>query len=810
MFNMNTIIGLFAHVDAGKTTLAEAILFKTDAIKQFGRVDKKDSFLDYDSFERKKGITVLSKQARYSYKDKNYILVDTPGHLDFLSEVNRSSKIVDLAVLIIDSRNDIPQDVIKKYNYLRNEDIPIIIFVNKMDISFNDENSILNELRNKLSSTCLKHEETEEIISINYEDELNESNINSLIYESIKEGIICPVVFGSALKQEDILDLLNYIDKIEIPFLNSNHLKAYVYKVDEYTHLKVISGTLENKTVFNDERINEMYILNGENKTAVQSVKARDLCAVKGLKNIKVGTYLPSFFSENDIATQSLRYRLISDLDNKLVFDKISELNNEFPELDIQIEGKYIFINTFGELHKDYIKQLILDRYQIEINYSDPVIIYKETITKETVAIGHYEPLGHYGEVVLKIKPNKIYKVKCNEDSTNKNTIKSYFENYIPRGILNNSRLDNIEIEILDLKTSKHTQGQDLIEASKRALRNALILNESILLEPYYLTSISSSKENEAKLISLLSSNNYSFTILDNSILARIRKKEYNDFILKLHHNFKDELNIQIENEIYEESNNQNEIVNIYNYDYLNDMKNPCGSVFFINGQRKYIEPERVNEYSDLDINNYIEKDSKTITYNKQKISDDELKRVWNQLYKEKPRYKETKNEDDDNKNYKVNIKPIIYLIDGYNLMHAMDDIPLDDLMSAREKVIDLVCDYAGYIDGECILVFDAYKNEYSKPSVHKERNITIVYTKRKQTADMYIEKMSGELEDDYNVNVVTSDALEQLMIFSHHAYRLSSREFIKRHENFKKNHLAKQDRYINRPLEDLKKLLED
>ena len=815
---MKKIIGLFAHVDAGKTTLSEAILFESNVIKEKGRVDKGDSFLDYNSFERKKGITVLSKEARFKYNDNDYILVDTPGHLDFLSEVNRTIKIVDIAIIIIDAKTDIPQDTIKKYQYLNKLNIPTIIFVNKMDITYDDEELILNKIKNNISNNCVKEEDINETIALNNEDllddYLNHKTFNNrIIYNALCNGDIIPVFFGSAHKQEGIKDLLNYLNEIELDISNNEELKAYVYKVDEYVHLKVISGILKNKSEFNKQKINEILLFNGQDYIQVQEVIAKDLCAIKGLKDIEVGTYLPSLYNENDIKVQTLKYLLLSDLDSNYVYEKIKVLNKIFPELDITLkENETIVINISGELQKDYLKEIIKDRFDIEVSFSNPLIIYKETITKESIGVGHYEPLMHYAEVILSIKPSNIYKVKVTKENNYTNNIKNYFETNRPQGILINHPLDNIEINILDIKThNKHTQGQDIIEASKIALRNALINNESIILEPFFITSIKTNPSNINKTINTIINKRYTYSIEENNILIKIPEKDYNDFILNLSHNLKDEMNIQIENNIYDEAINQNEIIEIFNYDYSLDLINPSSSIFFISGQKKYIDNDQIYEYMHLDINNYIKKESTSYIHNKTKINEDELKRVWNSLYKERPRYIENKKEEnDDNKIDIKNSKPILYLIDGYNLMHVMENVALDDLINAREKVIDLVCDFAGYVNGECILVFDAYRRDNIVSSISKERNITIVYTKKRQTADMYIEKKTLELQDDYHINVVTSDALEQLMIFSHKAYRLSSKEFLNRYENFKKNSLIKQDRYINRPLEKLKELLED
>ena len=818
---MKITLGALAHVDAGKTTLSESILFKTNTLRNKGRVDNKDSFLDYNSIEKEKGITIFNKQANFKYKDKDYIYLDTPGHNDLAYESSRAIDVLDCAILLISAIEDIPSDTIKKFNNLLNYNIPILIFVNKMDITSFSKGEMLTNIKNKLSNDCIDYKQTQEFLSLTsdelLDDYLKTNTIDKkIIISELKNNTFFPCFFGSALKDEGINDLLDYLDKyVEAEYKDDNEFNAYVYKIyNDYSYLKVLSGTLVNKTSFKNYKINEMYEVSGDTYKPINAASAGDIVAVKGLKDIEIGTYLPSFTNNELYVSPSLTYRILSDLDANELYKKIESLNNEFPELNIELSNNNVFIRLNGELHATIITKLFKDRLNIDINLSDPLIKYKETIDEEVYGVGHFEPLKHYGEVIVKLSPyDNGIKINSLIENQYSNTLVSYLRNYTIRGILTNSPLTNIQITIVDIKTHpKHTEGGDIIQSCKRAIRQGLSKINSTLLEPFYLTSINSNDSNLNDIISYLTNNNCTYSLKDNLIVTKIALIRFNDIITGLKSRLKGNLDFNIEETIYEQCNNASEIITAKNYDYRADMRNPAGSIFCKSGAGHYVEPEDVEDNMHLDMSNYIKKQGSKTTNNKVKISDDELNRVWNSLYKPREKYYTKKKEEE--KQYKskiINNKPLLYLIDGYNLMYFLDeDNAISNLISARENIINLVCDFAGYVNAEVILVFDAYKTDSHKNEVIENDNINIVYTKHKQTADQYIEHKSEELNKDYKVIVVTSDNLEQLRAYANNASIISSREFLSRYNNLRKNNTKLNSVVKFKPLYNLKDLLQE
>lgn len=805
------VIGAYAHVDGGKTTLSEAILFKCGAIRSFGRIDHEDSFLDYNEYERKKGITVFTKEARFSYKNKNYVYVDTPGHLDFLGEVNRSFEILDAAILIIDASSSVPADTIRRFHYLKSLQIPLLIFLNKMDIAHKSKEELLKDLKKQFNEELVFFDEVKEASALNHEEildtYLSEGEIDdAYIISDLKENLFYPVFTGSALHDQGIDELLEFIDRyIEVPS-SSHHFKAYIYKVDEYAHLKIFSGTLKNRDSFGDYKISELVQFNGNKITQVKEVSGNDLCAVKGLQGLKAGMYLPSMFEEESIALDSLTYNISSVLDDNELYRKISVLNDEFPELNIRLT-RSVSIDLIGDLQKDFIRELIKKRFDIDISYSRPIIIYKEAVEKEVYGVGHYEPLRHYAEVLVRLRPSDAYCVKGKKEFS---VLIDYLNTFHPHGLLTDSELDKTEIEIIDIKTHlKHTEGGDLMQALNRAIRHALYKGTSYILEPYYLVSLSADPKTINGLISELSNRQYVFDIEEEMLMAKVPKIAYNDLILSLRNRFKDDFSHNIEGTFYDRCLDPKEVIASIGYDFSSDVSKPVGSIFTRNGAGTYIGPDEVEENMHMELRNYFADYTPPVKHNPRSVGEEELKRVWNSLYKPRPRYIETRKETEEEtrKTFKP-AKELLYLVDGYNVLHALDDVPLDNLAMAREKVIDLVCDFAGYVSAICVLVFDAYLQDSSKATVTERDNITIVYTKANQTADMWIEEKSKELSEKYRLIVVTSDRLEQVSVFSSDAFRLSSREFLARYNNMRKN-LTHTEKASNRPLAGLRDLLD-
>lgn len=827
---MDTItLGALAHVDAGKTSLSESLLFKTNTIRNKGRVDNSNAFLDFNSIEKDRGITIYNKEARFNYHNTSYIYLDTPGHIDLKSETSRAIKVIDYAILIVSAIDPIFNDTIKTFNNLINNNIPTIIFVNKCDIEYINKEEIYNNLKNKLSLDCVTLNELNEKVALANEELLDKYlNDNTIDEKEILNAFnnleVFPIIFGSCLKDEGIDDLLNFIDKYKIIKENTdNNFKGYVYKItyennERLTHLKVLSGTLHNKDSFNNEKINEIRLYSGDKYVSVNEVNFNNLCTVKGLNNIEIGTYLPSLLKENEEKLENLRYELITPLDPNEAYKTLSILNDENPDYKLSLNNYHLFIYLSGELQKEILIKTIKDRFNINVSFSSPIIRYKETILNDSIGIGHFEPLRHYAETIVEIKPfNNGIKINSKVNNQYTGSIISFLKNYPIRGILTNSPLTNIEITIIDFKTHlKHTEGGDLIESLKRAIRYALVDNKSKLLEPYFLINIDTNNNTLNSIISTLSNNNILYTIEENSLLAKIPQSNFNDLILLLKRNLKDSLSYEIIDNVYDEAINQEEIIKSINYDYLSDTRNPVGSIFTYNGAGHYVDKENVKDYMHLNLNDYFNDSNVTIIkHNPSKVSEDELKRVWNALYKPKERniYKNNKQEE-ARKQTKIEIsyKPIIYLVDGYNLMYSIEelkDLSSSNFIMAREKTIDMVIDFKGYVNADLILVFDAYKQDSIKHEILEKDGITIVYTKTNETADTYIENKSKQLQDTYKVITVTSDYLEQLRILSNNSLRLSSNEFINRYNNFRKNNLKKDIININKPFKDLRKLLE-
>lgn len=579
------VIGVFGHVDAGKTTLAENLLYKTGTIRKLGRVDHKDAFLDYNQIEKERGITIFNKEARFNYKDREYIYIDTPGHNDFKEESKRALKILDAAILIISAIDQNIDDTKKIYERLLTYNIPIIIFINKMDISYKNEEEILLDLKNNLSQNVINVNQIKEL--------LNEGLIDN-IYDSLINHEILPLIYGSALKDNNIDLLLDTLNDYLKPKEYNNILNAYIYRIsninkERFVYIKIMSGTLKNKTVFNENnKINEIYLINGNDYKLIQEAKQNDVVAVKGIKDFKVGTFLPSLINDLDIEDKYTNILLVSG--NKYnIYNQIKVLNDEMPSLNIHLIEDDLFININGLLEKEIVLKTFKERFNLDV-----------------------------------------------------------------------------------------------------------------------------------------------------------------------------ELGIK---EITEE----------------------------------VIEEEEIEEVKD---NHY--------TYSRMNVSDEEVNRVFNNTFNPKQRVLPNNKKEVKEETTYIKQKEIIYLIDGYNLMHyddELDDISKTNFIDARNKLINIVCDYAAYINGECILVFDAYKNYTHNPSISKYDNITIVYTRTKQSADQYIQEKTKELVKDYKVIVVSSDALEQQQIFSDGGFRMSSREFYLRYDSLKKynKHIENKP---NKPLSELRKIL--
>ena len=839
------VVGVLAHVDSGKTTLSEALLYQSGNINKLGRVDHRDSFLDTFSLERDRGITIFSKQAVLKYKDTEFTLLDTPGHVDFSAETERTLQVLDYAILVISGTDGIQSHTQTLWKLLAKYNVPCFIFINKMDLEGADQNRILTELKAKFSDGCVDfgcsnindlYENIavcdEKLLNQYYENEaLNKNDIISCI----KERKIFPCLFGSALKLNGVEEFLDCLYSYTDMPIYGNAFAGKVYKISEdkgqrLTFLKVTGGSLKVKEILkseknkNSEKVNQIRIYSGERFSTVDEAIAGTICAVMGITFTQSGDGLGTEKNSSlPVLEPVLTYKLnLPDtVDAHTALAKMKILENEDPQLKVVWNERLseIQIQLMGDIQLEVLQTIIRERFGIEATFSKGNIIYKETISDKIEGIGHFEPLRHYAEVHLLMKPAKrdsglIFKVDCKEEILDKNwqrLILTHLYEKTHIGVLTGSPITDMEITLVSGRAhAKHTEGGDFRQATYRAVRQGLRSANSILLEPIYEFELEVPTENVGRAMTdiqrMFGSFNPPETIGEFSVISGTAPVstmyDYSRDVMQYTHG-RGKLMCSLKG--YEPCHNTDEVIQEIGYDCDGDTDNPCDSVFCSHGAGYNVKWNEVKSHMHLPSilsapkSEYVNTESK-ITFSNYKDKsnlfalDKELMQIFEQTYgpvksrsnnpaqshftftesTEKKKYKGKKTPNYDGKEY--------LLVDGYNVIFSwnnLKDITTEDLDAARNTLINILCNYQGYKRCEVILVFDAYKVKGNNREVEKVNNINIVYTKEAETADLYIEKVSHELAKKHRVRVVTSDALEQLIILGNGALRVSSREFL-------------------------------
>lgn len=841
------VVGILAHVDSGKTTLSEALLYQSGNINKLGRVDHRDSFLDTFSLERDRGITIFSKQAVLKYKDTEFTLLDTPGHVDFSAETERTLQVLDYAVLVISATDGIQSHTQTLWKLLSKYNVPCFIFINKMDLDNADKERVITELKTKFSDGCVDFgsndkDEFYENIALCDEALLNqyyemETVKTDAVINCIKERKIFPCLFGSALKLTGVNAFLDCLyNYTEMPQYGSA-FAGKVYKISEdkgqrLTFLKITGGNLKVKEILqsdknkNSEKINQIRIYSGEKFTAVDTVSAGTICAVTGITFTKSGDGLGIENSTGlPVLEPVLTYKLNlpADVDVHTALEKMRILENEDPQLKVVWNERLGEINVqlMGDIQLEILQAIIRDRFGIQASFGKGNIIYKETISDTVEGVGHFEPLRHYAEVHLLLKPLKrdsgvVFKTSCKEDLLDKNwqrLILTHLYEKTHIGVLTGSPITDMEITLVSGRAhAKHTEGGDFRQATYRAVRQGLRSANSVLLEPVYEFTLEVPTENIGRAMMDIQRMSGSFnppeTVGEYSVIngtAPVSTMyDYSRDVMQYTHG-KGKLMCALKG--YEPCHNADEVIADIGYDCDADTDNPCDSVFCSHGAGYNVKWNEIKSHMHLPgalstpKSDYVQSVSKT-EFSKCKDKDNlfaldkELMQIFEQTYgpiKNRSANQnhftftqkaESKNE---NKKYKSS-RPARYdgteylLVDGYNVIFAWDslkELSKDNVEGARNALINILCNYQGYKKCEVILVFDAYKVKGSSREVEKVNNINIVYTKEAETADMYIEKVSHKLAKNNKVRVVTSDALEQLIILGNGALRVSSREFL-------------------------------
>ena len=877
------VVGILAHVDSGKTTLSEAMLYTAGKIRKLGRVDHKDAYLDTDAQERERGITIFSKQAVFTYDGMEITLLDTPGHVDFSAEMERTLQVLDYAILVINGMDGVQSHTDTLWKLLKRYEIPTFIFVNKMDMDGADKDAVFQNIRKKLDGDCVDFSSGDRDEQIAMADErLLDTYLDSGmvetedIIEAILDRKIFPCFWGSALKLSGVQELLDAMNAYMVMPAYNTEFGGRVFKIsrdakgERLTYMKVTGGNLKCREQIEgtDGKVNQIRIYSGARYETVEEAPAGTVCAVTGLGETSAGQGV-GCEQENVFAglepVLSYKVSYPEDKDAVVVLRDIRQLEEEEPELHVEFaqETREIFVKVMGQVQLQVLTQIIKDRFGYLISFGMGRIIYKETLAEPVMGVGHFEPLRHYAEVHLLMEPlepgsGMQFDTICSEDVLDKNwqrLILTHLEEKEYRGVLTGAPITDMKITVTAGRAhQKHTEGGDFRQATYRAVRQGLMMGECRLLEPVYAFRLEIPTEMTGRAMNDITRMHGRFaqpeiegemSILTGTAPVATMQEYQQDVTAYTRGQGKLSCTLQG----YEPCHNEDEVLAASTYDPELDMANPASSVFCAHGAG-YI----VDWYDVYDMMHVKEDPGfalagmedvlRNITSELTEADEDNRKRMARErqgtgvpVYDEKEledifvrtygsnsrenaaynkagfnRYNKSVSEADwyvkkaaghgksktagaqttavGSKTADTGIaRPGAYrkqkgekeylLVDGYNVIFAWDDLKAlaaVNIDSARDKLIDIMSNYQGYVGCELILVFDAYKVKQNPGSITKHGNIHVVYTKEAETADMYIEKTTHELGRKYKVTVASSDGLEQLIIMGQGALRMSSR----------------------------------
>ena len=813
------VIGILAHVDAGKTTLSEALLYLSGKTRKLGRVDKQDAYLDTHELERQRGITIFSKQAIFQVDDVQITLLDTPGHVDFSAEMERTLQVLDYAILVISAADGVQGHTLTLWRLLERYRIPTFIFINKMDQDGAECDQILADLKSKLSEGCCdfgasSSDEFYEQIAMCDEELLEiylEKNRLELaeIQKAVKRRSVFPCRFGSALKLEGVEEFLHGIVKYAVVPSYPEEFGARVFKItrDEQgarlTHMKITGGSLKiREAVTNgvwEEKVNQIRLYSGEKYEAVSEAAAGTVCAVMGLTQTKPGEGLGSEQGgDAPVLEPVLSYQIIlpPGVDPKAVMPKFKELEEETPELSIlwNEELQEIQVRIMGEVQIEILQRLIQDRFNLKVEFDTGKILYKETIADVVEGVGHFEPLGHYAEVHLLLEPGSpgsgvVFASNCSEDELSRswqNLVLTHLREKVHKGVLTGSPVTDLKITLVAGRAHvKHTEGGDFREATHRAVRQGLMEAKSVLLEPYYAFHLEIPEQMIGRAMTDIDqmhgtcriSDTYGDLAVLTGYAPVVTMRNYHREVTAYTRG-RGRLFCSVAG--YRPCHNADEVIAAIGYDAEQDLENPTGSIFYANGAGFYVPWDQVKQYMHLE--SWLKRGDDGTTelpkiYKPESVDFDELdhdyyeqavyankrrEKIW--VRKRKPLAKSGSKPAV----FKREVKEHYLLVDGYNIIHAwpeVKELAEDNMDGARLKLMDVLCSYQAVRQCEVIVVFDAYKVPGGRERIGDYNNIKVVFTKEAQTADEYIERFAYEHQKKYRITVATSDALEQLII---------------------------------------------
>lgn len=829
------VIGILAHVDAGKTTLSESLLYLSGKIKKIGRVDNKDAYLDNYQLEKARGITIFSKQAVFDIGDKQIILLDTPGHVDFSAEMERTLQVLDYAILVISGADGIQGHTKTLWKLLEIYNIPVFLFINKTDQNNMDKNKLIIEIKKQLDDGCIDFKKTDneefyEQISM-CDEKIMETYLeggkieNNLIRKAVLKRRIFPCFFGSALKLEGIEKFMEGISKYSVIPTYTDEFGAKIFKItrdeqdNRLTHIKLTGGKLKVRDALTngvwEEKVNQIRIYSGEKFEAVNEVEAGEIFAVTGLSQARPGEGLGIEQNSNiPILEPVLRYQIIlpEGIDPRAMLPKLYMIEEEHPELHIvwNEQLQEIQAKVMGEIQVEILQSLIKDRFNVDITVGDGKIVYKETISNIVEGVGHFEPLRHYAEVHLLLEPGEMgsglkFKTKCSEDMLSQNwqrLILTHLKEKEHKGVLTGSPITDMKIILVAGKAhNKHTEGGDFREATYRALRQGLKEAESVLLEPYYTFYLELPEKMVGRAMTDIEKMHGAFEISQSNAGMSVlvgsapvsTMRNYQKEVLAYTKGF-GRLFCNLEG--YKPCHNQEEAVESIAYHSERDMENPTGSIFFEQGAGFYVEWNKVKQFMHVEsyfktkANSQINDEQKPMHPKERTISLEEIDRIIDKTFYanqgKKSSWKKRKTAIESY--YKSPIcvekragnKEKYLLVDGYNIIYAWSELKElieENMDAAKMRLLDLLSNYQWIKRIKIIVVFDAYRVEGHREEIIDYYNIHMVYTREAQTADEYIEKFAHDNKKNYDITVATSDGLQQMIVRGEGCALLSAKD---------------------------------
>ena len=805
------VLGVLAHVDAGKTTLSEALLYTTGSIRKLGRVDHRNTALDTHQIERERGITVFSKQAQLRTDKMELCLLDTPGHADLTAETERTLGVIDYALLVIYGTDGVQAHTETLWRLLEKYGVPVIIFATKMDLEICEREKILSELRERLSEGCYDpldgSEENSERIAVSDERLFEkyaggESIDDADIAGSIRARRLFPVLFGSGLKLDGVAELVSFIEKFTVAPEYGAQFGAKVYKImrdgrdRRLACMKITGGTLKNRDSVNGETVTELRVYSGAGYETVQDASAGSIVAVQGLGNAYAGQGLGfegDMLPPESEPVLSYTVELPEGADKPDALKKLRQLEDEDPQLRLEWNDvtKTIHIHLMGRVQTEVLTQLIRERFDLDVRIGAGGIAYKETIAEPVYGAGHFEPLRHYAEVHLLIEPSERgsglrFESRCPTDELDRNwqsLIMSELEAKTHLGVLTGSPLTDVKISLIAGKAHvKHTEGGDFREAACRAVRQGLMKAQSVLLEPWYEFRIELSPEHIGRAISDIRAMSGKFDTEGSSvIIGTAPVSEMSGYAETLASYTSGKGRISLRSAGYYPCHDAQRVIEAAGYEPESDLPNTPDSVFCSHGSGTIVKWSEADKFMHLDP--AAERDTAPAAplHRFYTIDDAELEAIMEREFGPVRRRQYTRAQPVRSEELSVLPSKREYVIvDGYNFIFGTGEyaaLAKQSLDIARARLTDVLRSYRAMRDCELVLVFDGYRVS-GNTGERETSGIRTVYTKENETADMYIERLANDIGKNYSVKVVTNDSLIRLSAMRSGVLRMSVAEF--------------------------------